>query len=174
MLRPQRDADNSAGAKQRRFGGNLFFRLSQRGGSGSTPENLLSISMTSASRGISLMTFINSSGYQWGNVIGDELLKFRAELRVVKCLAHRFLQDLNRSLGVPGGKTKGETAVLKPRHIAKSFFSFSVLIKLSISGSWGEAWVWMLIALRHFQDPREIQFPFPPIPDCALKLRLRI
>ena len=40
----------------------ILFRLSQREGNGSTPENFFSISTTSGSRGISRIIFVNSSG----------------------------------------------------------------------------------------------------------------
>ena len=114
------------------------FRASQRGGSGSTPENLLSISMTSASRSVSLMTFINSSGINGETSSVTSFLNSARNSGSLNTLRIASCRISTRSFGVPGGKTKCEAGVLKPRHIAKSFFSFSVLAKLSISGSWAK------------------------------------
>src|SRR5262245_5628055 len=98
--------------------------------------------------------------HQWGNVIGDELLKFCAELRIFKYLAHRFLQDLDPILG--GSRRQNERRGRRSKttpHRQELLFLISLSKTLDLR-QLDEAWVRMLIALRNFQDRMKIHYPF--------------
>src|SRR5262249_37910669 len=115
--------------------------------------------MTSASRGVSLMTFINSSGINGETSSVTSFLNFCAELRIFNPLAHRCLQDRDPILGGSRRQNewRGRRSETTP-HRQELLFLISLSKTLDLR-QLGEAWVRMLIALWNFQDRMKIHYP---------------
>src|SRR5262249_46765222 len=73
-------------------------------------------------------------GRQWTRIVTNQFMVFLEERRILKTLANGFFDDSTRSLGMAGGRMKGEPVKLKLRNIVTILRSRSVLAKPSISG----------------------------------------
>ena len=101
-------------------------------------------------------------GHERCGIVGGELFVFLVKLRILVGFAECLLDNLERSLGVPGGRTKGWPATLKARCIVITLRSFSDLAKLSSSGTLGKRG--MLFPLGNLDDRVKVdQVLFEPL-----------
>jgi len=114
------------------------------------------------------MTFINSSGINGETSSVTSFLNSARNSGSLNTLRIASCRISTRSLGIPGGKTRGDRRSEAAPHRQELLFFFGFGKTLDLR-ELGEAWVRMLIALRDFQDRVKSIIPFSTHSGLRLK-----